>query len=142
MRPSLIIPRLRAQCPMFAGRVFGAGAYAEAAASEDVAVPCAFVVPAGDSALPNEVMSGGHLQTVDDRFAVVVCVSNTADERGQDGAEKLHDARAELIAALCGWSPAADTDPIDYLGAESEPAIDRARIWHAFDFSSNHRITG
>lgn len=140
MKPSLIIPRLRASCPIFAGRVFGAAAYAEAAASDDVAAPCAFVVPAGDSALADELLGAEHLQTVEDRFAVVVCVSNTADERGAAGAEQLHDARAELIAALCGWSPDAQTDPINYQGAESEPAIDRSRIWHSFDFSAAYRI--
>lgn len=141
MRPSLIIPRLRASCPIFSGRVFGAAAYAVAAEQVDVVVPAAFVIPAGDSAQPDELI-GAHLQEVEDRFAIVVAVSNTADERGQDGAEQLHDVRAQLIAALCGWSPDAATDPINYLGADGEPQIDRARIWHSFDFSALTRITG
>lgn len=140
MKPSLIIPRLRANCPIFAGRVFGAAAYAQAAESDDVAVPCAFVIPAGDTALGDELLGAEHLQTLEDRFAVIVCMSNTADERGAAGAEQLHDARAELIAALCGWSPDPESDPINYQGAESEPAIDRARIWHSFDFSAVSRI--
>jgi hypothetical protein len=136
----LIIPRLRAQCPIFSGRVFGAATYAAAADQVDVSVPCAFVIPAGDSAQPDELISQ-HLQIVDDRFAVVVCVSNTADDRGQDGAEQLHDVRAQIIAALCGWSPDANTDPVNYAGAEADPQIDRARIWHSFDFSAVTRIS-
>ena len=142
MKPSLIIPRLRANCPTLALRVAGAADYAAAALSEDVAVPCAFVLPGGESAGDQELI-GAPLQELTDRFTVVVCVSNLADERGQAGAEQLDDIRRELTAALLGWSPdTAQFGPIQYQGSDGDPTIDRARIWHAYDFSAVSFITG
>lgn len=143
MRPSLIIPRLRAQCPIFSGRVAGAADFAAASLADDVVVPCAFVLPGGDVPGDQELI-GEPLQELSERFTVAVCVSNLTDERGQDGAEQLHDIRAQLLTALLGWSPdgSATFGPVTYLGSDGDPTIDRARIWHAYDFSVATNIPG
>jgi hypothetical protein len=141
VRPSLIIPRLRASCPIFSGRVAGAADFAAASLADDVPVPYAFVLPGGDVPGEQELI-GQALQQLQDRFTVAVCVSNTSDERGQAGAEQLHDIRAELLTALLGWSPAAEFGPTSYLGSDGDPTIDRARIWHAFDFACSTHLSG
>lgn len=134
MRPSLVIPRIRANCPTLANRVAGAADFTAAATADDVVVPCAFVIPGGDSVDENDIIGGGLVQEVIDRFTVIVCVSNTTNERGQDGMETIFDIRDELLAALVGWSPDADHGVVNYAGADGDPSLDRARIWHGFDF--------
>ena len=136
MRPSLIIPRLRAQCPTFSNRIAGAADFAAAVTADDVIVPCAFVVSGGDSVDENEIIGGGLVQDVTDRFSVIVCVSNAANERGQDGMEQLFDIRDELLAALLGWTPDAAHGAVNYAGSDGDPTLDRARIWHGYDFTT------
>lgn len=135
MRASLIIPRLRANCPLLGGRVAGSAEFGAAAVADDVAVPCAFVIPLGDTVGDADVI-GEAFQEIDQRFTVIVCVSNLADERGQAGSELMADIRDELIAALLGWSPSAAHGPIAYEGNDGDPAIDRARMWLGFDFKT------
>lgn len=141
MKPSLIIPRIRSLCPILAGRVAGAAAFAEARETDDLAVPCAFVIPGGDTAGEELLLGGPALQDINDTFSVVVCVSNLADERGQAGAEQLHDIRAELIAALLGFVPSLAYDAITYTGSGDELEVNRARIWHSYDFACVTRIS-
>lgn len=137
MRPSLVIPRLRAQCPVFANRVAGAATYRQVAVQDDFPVPHAFLLPLGDVE-DGEVMLSALDQELTTRFAVVVAVANTSDERGQAAAELIHDARAELIAALVGWTPdAARYSPVLYRGMPDDPDITRARAWAQFDFEAN-----
>lgn len=140
MKPSLIIPRLRELCPSFGGRVAGAAEFAAAEGVDDLAVPCAFVVPGGDTVGEAEIVGQG-FQELDERFTVIVCLSNSSDERGQEGAEDLDDIRAELIAALLNWSPSAAHGPIAYAGSDGDPLLDRARIWHGYDFTAATSIS-
>ena len=136
MRPSLIIPRLRAQCPVFQQRVAGAATFRQVVLQDDFPVPHAFVLPLGDSA-DGDVMVSGLDQELTTRFSVNVAVANTSDERGQAAAELIYDARAELIAALVGWTPdAARFSPILYRGMPDDPDITRARAWAQFDFEA------
>lgn len=136
MRPSLIIPRLRAECPVFQQRVAGAATYRQVSLQDDFPVPHAFVLPLGDAA-DGEVMVSSLDQQLTARFAVVVAVANTSDERGQGAAELIYDARAELIAALVGWNPDPSRfSPILYRGMPDDPDITRARAWAQFDFEA------
>ena len=115
---------------------------AAVANGQNLDVPCAFVVPLGDDAGEN-LTAGPVTQVVASRFGVVVCVSNTADERGQQGADDLEDIRDELIAGLCGWSPDDERyDRIFYQGSDDDPRVDRARIWHQFNFAAMEVIGG
>lgn len=70
-------------------------------------------------------------------FAVVIAVSNTADDRGQAAAELIFNIRAQLLAALVGWTP--DTDryaPVLYLGMPDDPAMNRSRLHARLDFET------
>jgi hypothetical protein len=135
MRPSLIIPRIRAQCPIFVNRVAGSATYRQAALQDDFPVPHAFVLPLGDNA-DGEVMLSNLDQELTTRFAVVVCVSNLSDERGQEAAEAIYAARAQLLAALVGWVPAVGFGAVLYQGMPDDPDISRARAWAQFDFAA------
>jgi hypothetical protein len=135
MRPSLIIPRIRAQCPIFANRVAGSATYRQVSLQDDFPVPHAFVLPLGDNA-DGEVMLSGLDQELTTRFAVVVAVANTSDERGQEAAETIYTCRAQLLAALVGWTPAAGFGAVLYRGMPDDPDVNRARAWAQFDFEA------
>ncbi|MDQ1078007.1 hypothetical protein [Pseudoroseomonas cervicalis] len=134
MRPSLIIPRLREMCPIFEGRVAGAAEYPAAVDdSGGMKVPHAFVIPLGDSATGEVQISALDIE-LEVPFAVAVCVSNLADERGQAGVEAVWDIRAQLLRALVGWQPAEGMGTILYRGMPDNPALTRSRMWMQFDF--------
>lgn len=133
MRPSLIIPRLRAQCPSFANRVGGAADYAGAQINEaDLAVPHAFVIPVASTPAENQLI-GAVAQDVTETFAVGICVSNTVDERGQDSAEVMESLIDEVVTALIGWTPTGNFGAVEWAATEySDP--DRARLWAQVTF--------
>lgn len=146
IRPSLIVPRLRASIPAVSNRVVGAAELQRVAAGRSqLARPCLFVVPGGEDASENLVIGTSVVQTTRPKIGVVVCVDNTSDDRGAAGAESLVDIREALVAALVGWSP----DPVRYesfvyLGMPDDPVADadRAVIWAQFDFQSQETLQG
>jgi len=131
----ILIDHIKAECPAFAGRVAGAAEFAAAAAEADrLAVPHAFVIRLVEDVEPS-ITAGAVEQPSEEWFGIVVCVSNTADARGQGGDDTLDDVRAELRAALKGWQPDADHAPMEYRGFETLD-LTRARLWRRFDFST------
>jgi hypothetical protein len=135
IRPSLVIPRIRAQCPIFAGRVAGAATMRKLYANDDFPVPHAFVIPLSDSG-EAEVMLSDLAMDLAVRFAVVVAVDNTTDEPGMAAAETLMDARDQLHAALIGWAPSEAHAPCIYAGMPDDPDTSRLRAWCQMDFVS------
>lgn len=136
MRPSLLIPRIKAECPIFASRVAASATFRKLFDADDFPVPHAFVLPLGETWEGDATLSGLD-QELKQRFAVVVAVDNTSDERGQAAAEVFYDARAQLFAALIGWSPQPGViGPILYSGMPDDPDITRARAWIQFDFEA------
>lgn len=134
MRPSLIIPRLRAECPIFNQRVAGAAGFARAMDQIDFPLPHAFVLPLTESA-NGDVQISGLDQELNSRFSVSVCVSNS-DDVGLNSLESIYDIRAQLLTALVGWHPTPAFGPIMYVGMPDDPAINRARAWMQFDFQA------
>ena len=140
MQLEIIIEALRQRCPSFANRVAGAAQFKLLPEATAMTVPCAFVIPMDDN--PQESRSKNSVRIgLTENFAVVVALSNLADERGQGGTHTLHTLRAELWAALLGWRPSDIYDGINYDGG-SLVSIDRARIWYQFDFSAEMEIDG
>lgn len=133
-----VIAALRTRCPTFSTRIAGAAQFKILPESAALAVPCAFAIPLDDN--PGESLAMNSVrQTLTDSFAVIVAVSNVADERGQGAADQIHSLRAELWAALLGWRPADRYDGIAYEGG-SLLAIDRARLWYQFEFGAPMEI--
>lgn len=139
MNLDLVIAALRQRCPSFAGRVAGAAEYKPVPESAALPVPCAFVIPLDDN--PGENRSQNAVrQSLTESFAVIVLISNVADERGQAATHSINSIRSELWAALLGWSPAeAIYDGIAYQGG-ALLAIDRARLAFQFEFGAAMEI--
>lgn len=139
MRPSLIIPHLRAACPSFSNRIGGAVDFEGAQLAEELQMPCAFVIPIATTPAENQLI-GGVAQDVVETFSVAICTSNVADERGQDSVETMHDLIDEISAALVAWSPAANCGPIEWAGVEFT-APDRAKLWATTTYSTQTYAT-
>lgn len=138
MQLEIIIQALRERCPSLAGRVGGAAQFRLLPETAALPVPCAYVIPLDDN--PGEARSQNSVrQPLTDSFAVVVALSNVADERGQAGMQSVRVMRAELWAALLGWQPSDEYDGITYEGG-SVIALDRARLWYQFDFGAAMEI--
>ena len=138
MRPSLIIPRLRAACPIFAGRVAGAIGYRQAIQQDDFPAPHAFVLLAGISPTGEDLVSQLD-QEVNLQLSVVLAVSSAADDRGQDACEQMVSCFVQVRDALLGWSP----DPTKYgpilmdgLTLSEGESFTRARAWAQCDITA------
>lgn len=138
MRLEIIIQALRARCPSFSQRIAGAAQFNGLETNSALPVPCAFVVPLDDNPKDSKAQNSVR-QELTDSFAVIVAISNTADERGQAGAHTVWTLRAELWAALLGWRPEEAYNGITYEGG-SMLSIDRARLWYQFDFGADMEI--
>lgn len=120
MKLQPIIDRAKDQALSLAGRVGGISALAAAVdASDDFALPHAFVVRLEETTQPPE-----------EKFGVVVCVSNAQETAADD---ELDDIRTELLAALSGWAPTNDRGPMEYRGF-ANLEMSRAAMWRRFDF--------
>ena len=134
MKLEPVVAAIRTRCPSFGSRVAGAAQFKLLPENSALAVPCAFVIPLDDS--PQESRALNTLrQTLADSFAVVIAISNVADERGQAAAHSVDSMRTELWAALLGWRPDDRYDGINYEGG-SLLALDRSRIWYQFEFNA------
>ncbi len=129
-----IISALRQRCPSFANRVAGAAQFKVLPETAALAVPCAYVIPLDDNPQDSMAMNSVR-QALKDSFAVVVAVSNVAEEKGQSSASSIHSLRAELWAALLGWRPDLRYDGITYEGGQAL-GLDRARLWYQFEFGA------
>ena len=146
MQLELIIAALRTRCPTFDNRVAGAAPFKLLPETAALAVPCAFVIPLDDNPQDSRAQNSVRQELIDS-FAVVVALSNVADEKGQTGVHSVDALRTELWAALLGWRPvAANADPATsrYNGIAYEGgnllALDRARLWYQFEFGAPMEI--
>jgi hypothetical protein len=129
-----IIEALRQRVPYFSNRVAGAAQFKLLPETAAMQVPCAFVIPLDDN--PGEPQSQNALrQDVTDGFAVVVALSNVADEKGQGSVRSVRQVRRLLWSALLGWEPGEEYEAIQYEGGQILQ-LDRARIWYQFEFSA------
>lgn len=129
-----IIAALRTRCPTFGNRIAGAAQFKLLPENASLAVPCAFVIPLDDS--PQESRAQNSVrQALTDSFALIVAVSNVADEKGQGSAQSIHSLRTQVWAALLGWRPDLRYDGITYEGGHLL-ALDRARLWYQFEFGA------
>lgn len=138
MQIDLVITQLRAYAPVFSGRVVGSALWAGMADTVNLVTPSAYVIPLADD--PGEPLSQNDVyQKITESFAVICCISNLADERGQVPAETFHTVRAALWLALLGWKPTADHRGTAYQGAHLLD-LDRARAWYQFEFGADFYI--
>ena len=82
------------------------GAAADLAAVEDspVVPPAVFLIPHGDTVEGNP-LAGDFVQHVTVRFGALLAISSYADAVGMAAGSELATRRAQVRAALSGWSP-------------------------------------
>lgn len=133
-----IIEALRQRVSFFGNRVAGAAQFKLLPETAALTVPFAFVIPLDDN--PGEPQSQNAIrQDITDGFAVVVALSNLADEKGQGSANSVRQVRRLLWSALLGWEPGEEYEAIQYEGGQILQ-LDRARIWYQFEFSALTQI--
>lgn len=134
MKTKILVDRIKAECASFSSRVAGTAEFEADIERTDLSVPCAFVLRRADT--PGESLTANVVvQVMEERFSVIVVVSNTSDPRGFTGSEALDDLKDELMTALLGWAPDTDHDPMEYRGGQHQ-FMDRARLIHSFDFAT------
>lgn len=137
LEPIISALRTRAAAT-FGTYIAGAAEFKQLQESAALPVPCAFVIPLDDNPDASMAMNSVR-QMLQDSFAVVVAVSNVADEKGQTGVHSIDAIRSVLWASLLGWQPATRYDGITYQGGQLL-AMDRARLWYQFDFAAAMEI--
>lgn len=140
MNLNLVIKALRERCPSFGARVAGAAEYGRLAENTNFTLPAAFVVPTDERPEANRSQNG-YRQTTREGFAVIIALSNTADERGEASSNNIDAFRLEIFKALLGWQVTEDYDGIEYeAGALLD--VDRARLWYQFEFGAEAELSG
>lgn len=122
MKLSPIIAALRRECPSLERRVYGTAEFSSVESSTDMAMPCAYVIPLGESA-EELYMSTDYRQLIEQTFGVVVCIDIDDDRTGADAFDRAEDLKLEIIHAIAGATfgesregAGDDTDEIVYDG--------------------------
>ena len=139
MNLTAVIEHLRERAPIFAQRVAGAALFGSLPEVSNLQMPAAYVVPLDENP-DQQQSSNSYRQTVEDSFAVVVVLSNVADERGQGAISSVHDIRKILFQALVGWEPGEEYDQIEYDGG-ALLQMDRERLYYQFEFKCLYDIS-
>lgn len=138
MQLEIVVTALKSRCPSFSNRVAGAAQFKHLPENQTLPVPAAYVVPLDDQPSAGRAQNSVR-QPLTDSFAVIVALSNVADEKGQGAAHTVNSLRAELWAALLGWRPAERYNGINYEGGQLL-AMDRARLWYQFEFGAEMEL--
>lgn len=137
---NLVITQLRKYAPSFGGtRVAGAARFKLINENTKLGTPCCYVIPIGDQPEGSQSQNSVR-QKLTDSFAVIVCIDNSADERGQASSASVESVKRELWKALLGWRPTLEYNGIAYEGSSLQ-SLDRAQLWHQFEFSAEMDIT-
>lgn len=136
MNLAAIITRLDTEVAALA--IVGGAAEIAAASEALAASPAAFVIEETNKAGENPVAHDVH-QRVEVSLSVFLAIKNAKDSRGQSGNSDLETLRLAVRAALLGWAPAADIEPLTYSGGELfrfEPGL----IWWREGWRTAHYI--
>jgi len=141
VRPSDIVVRLRAANLASFGQNIAVSADdpvgQDQSFQDNLAV--AYVVNLGD--VPSEdVQDDGLNQLIYERFSVLVCVDNTADKLGAQAMDKIDGIRSEIFSAILAWTLPGYEEQVEYSGG-GLVAVNRARLWWAFEFRIGRRIS-
>jgi hypothetical protein len=125
-----IIERLDAMAKPPLIQVQGAGEYGLVAAPPPLArQPAAYVIPLADVGGANSLAAGPVRQRVVRAFGVIVLLANLRDARGQAATEALEAVPAAVRAALVGFQPTPDHDPIEFRRGQLMDVSEGALAW-------------
>lgn len=137
------ITQLRANAPMFGGRVAGAAEFQAGLQNYNtsMALPAAWVVPLDQEAESNDSW-GGLQQLVHIGVGVIVELDAQQDRRGQAPAMDLDDVRGQVWGSVLNYriDDCHMARGVYYHGARSLD-LDRARLFYRFEFGVDWQIT-
>lgn len=139
-----LISHLKANVPLFAGRVAGAAEFSQTMAGElrPEAFPSAYVVPISFEATENDTTNALY-QKIIERVGVVIEFDNTGDRRGQSVTLLYWPTLIALNKAMLNWR---DTDPEHTergfeLSSGAMLSNDRARIFYQVEYTIEATLT-
>lgn len=135
--PAWIVARLKTEVPAL--KLVGGAADLSAAADSVIQKPAAFVLANSERASENKTGTMAVMQKNSVRFAVVIAVQNLRDKRGEQAQVDLVSSRNSIVAALHGWQPDADFDPIEYGGGKLLQLSDQV-LWWQDEFLTAHLL--
>jgi hypothetical protein len=139
------ISQLRANAPVFGGRVAGAAEFVRGLRdySTSLPVPAAYVLPGTQEVEAANDTYGGLQQLVHYGVGVAVELDAQTDRRGQAPAMDLDTVRDQVFASVLNYK--LDDCHVArgayYAGAHSLEVLDRARLWYQFNFTVDWQIT-
>lgn len=118
-----ILTRLKTSLPAetWAGAEIAEDIDALAARAGQVESGTAILMPWRERAGPQELATGGHRQRVEVQFAVGIVLRDYSGAMGDVRALRFDTYKADIEAALAGWTPTGATDPCELVGGESSP---------------------
>ena len=138
------ISQLRANAPIFGGRVAGAAEFNAGLENYNtsMAMPAAYVIPLGQDAEPNKQYAGGLYQVVHKGIGIAVELTAQPDRRGQAPITLFETIEAQINASVlnlyignCRMAQGAYLTGARYLN------LDRARLWYQWEFAIDWVIT-
>lgn len=137
MKLSEVVAHLRQYCPTVGQRVVVAMEFEPDRNQVNFMVPSMVVLPNDDDAQPSDY-DNVSVQTITDRFSVVLILATADSKRGDATADILHSLRAEVWRALIGWKPGDGYEPIEYEGGQ---VIGMNRALTYFSMTFNAELT-
>jgi hypothetical protein len=137
------IAQLRANAPIFGGRVAGAAEFYAGLRNYNtsMALPAAYVLPLGQDADGNSIMNG-LIQLVHKGVGIAVELDAQTDRRGQAPTMDFDIIEAQIFASClnlvlgeCRMTRGAYFTGARYLD------LDRARLWYQWEFGLDWQIT-
>jgi hypothetical protein len=141
---AICIAQLRANAPVFQGRVAGAAEYFKGLRDYNTSLPmpAAYVLPLGYDAEPSRGMGGSLFQIVHTHIGVAVELNAERDRRGQDPAMQLEEIRAQIFASILNlFLPGCRASTGIYAVGARSLDLDRARSWWQWEFAYDDQIT-
>lgn len=132
----LVQARLEDEVDAFAA-VEDAASFA-AIAGKPAKSPTAYVIPIGDQAQPNRVATLVS-QELTERFGVVIATSNRRERHSGAAARDVDSLARSTRAALLGWTPDADHDPVEYASGRML-SVDQGFVWWLSEFVTRSTI--
>ncbi|MCU0963537.1 MAG: Gp37 family protein [Burkholderiaceae bacterium] len=130
MDVSAIITRLRDQLSGFVA--IGGAAELDAAIENTPGTPAAYVLPLAETGAEPDLL-GIYRQRLTHEFAVVLVLGNLRDPLGAAASIDLASKRGAVRAALAGWAPNADGEPVIFSGG-ALLMFQEQRLWWRDEF--------
>lgn len=137
------ISQLRANAPIFGGRVAGAAEFYAGLKNYNtsLALPAAYVIPLGQDADANQVWTG-LIQIVHKSIGVAVELDAQQDRRGQAPTMNFEAIEAQIFASVLNLEIDECRQPRGTsFGGARYLDLDRARLFYQWEFNIDWQIT-